>query len=92
MVERNPHPHPTLPPIPTLSYPITGSALEDSHNMTSEPSLRKKKKNQETEEQKKRGRNSKRIKQDELPVKWVGRASTQSLRCNTGKKKAAEGL
>lgn len=32
------------------------------------------------------------MKQDELPVKWVGHVSTQSLSCNSGKWNEVEGL
>lgn len=75
MAERNPHPPPHRTPnsYSQLSHNRECFRRQQSLNMTSEPSLREKK-NQETEEQKK-GRNE-RMKRDELPVKWVGRAST----------------
>lgn len=84
-----PH-HPTTSPAPTLSHPITTSAFErrrakPQRDVRTESQGNK---NQETGEQKK-GR-SERIKRDELPVKWVGRASTQSLKCNIGKEKEGE--
>lgn len=74
---------------PYSSTHITESAAEDSEATMSKSSLAERKSGDKRT--KTRGR-SERMKREELPVKWVGCASTQELRCNTGKEEEGGGI